>query len=108
MYYGDEMDPRWGDDPGDDEDHDPGQPDPRLGSLESRLAHVESYAFKPRHAEVNAPLAVHMAREHPEHYTLWVANETVGDLEDQHYIAHGLLTTEAELLAALAEERGSR
>jgi hypothetical protein len=79
-----------------------------MDTLESKLAHVESYAFQPRNPEVNAPLAVHMAREHPEHYALWVADKTVGDLEDQHYIAHGLLTTEAELLAALAEERGSR
>jgi hypothetical protein len=73
--------------------------------LES-LAHVEQYAFKPRDPMVNAPLAAHMAAEHPEHYALWVADDTIGDLEDQHYIAHGLLVSDAELQDMLG--RGSR
>jgi hypothetical protein len=76
--------------------------------LESRLAHVESYAYKPHSPEVNAPLAVHVAEKHPERYARWVEDKTVGDLEDEHYIAHGLLVTEAELLRDLAAERQSR
>jgi len=72
-----------------------------MDTLKDRLEHVESFAFKPHSPEVNAPLAAHMASEHPERYAQWVEDNTVGDLEDEHYMAHDLLVTEAELLAML-------
>lgn len=78
-----------------------------MDTLELRLAHVEAYAFKPHHPVINAPLAAHMADKHPERYAAWLADLTVGDLEDEHYMAHDLLISEEELLAMLAEKRGS-
>ena len=64
-----------------------------MDTLESRLAHVEQFAFKPHCPAVNAPLAAHMAEKHPERYAAWVVDSTVGDLEDEHYMAHGLLVS---------------
>lgn len=72
------------------------------------LAHVEQYAFKPHDPVVNAPLATHVAHEHPLAYARWVEDKTVGDLEDEHYREHGLLVSDAEIQAALAEGQGSQ
>lgn len=76
--------------------------------MDTRLAHVESYAYKRGDPVVNGKLIEHQRTQHPEHYAQWVADKTIGDIEDQHYIAHGLLVTDADLLAALAAERQSR
>ena len=75
-----------------------------MNTLESALAHVEQYAFQPRNPVVNAPLAAHMAEKHPGRYAAWIADDTIGDLEDEHYLAHGLLISDAELSAMLARK----
>ena len=83
--------------------------DPELEySQDARYRHVEQYAYKPRDPVVNAPLIEHMSEEHPVTYAAWIANKTVGDLEDEHYRRHGLLVTDTEIVAALAEGRGSQ
>ena len=76
-----------------------------MGRFESALAHVEQYAYKPHDPVVNAPLAAHMAGEHPDRYAAWLVDDTIGDLEDEHYMAHGLLVSEAELAVMIARQK---
>lgn len=59
-------------------------------------AHLDEYPYKRGNAEVNAALVTHTQEEHPEDYARVALGSAVGDLEDQHYIAHGVFS-EAEL-----------
>jgi hypothetical protein len=61
------------------------------------MVHLENYTYKPRDEKVNEPLVDHMRSDHPSAWARWMVGDTLGDIEDQHYIEHGKLTSEAEM-----------
>lgn len=75
-----------------------------LDTFESRMWHVEQYAYKPHDWSVSGPLIEHLMEKHPDRYARWVADKTVGDAEDEHYLAHGLLGGDAQVLADVEAE----
>ena len=64
--------------------------------------HLDKYPYKPRDNEFNAPLVDHMRDEHVDAWARWMVGDTLGDIEDQHYIEHGMLTGEAEMRREIA------
>lgn len=77
----------------------------RPAKVDPVIAHLESYAYKPRDDEVNAPLTDHMRDEHSPAWARWHMGQTIGDIEDQHYIEHGKLASEEELAADIENDR---
>ena len=62
------------------------------------MVHLEAYAYKRGDDTVNQPLFEHLKEEHPEAWARYSLGATIGDPEDQHYIEHGELTPEPEMI----------
>ena len=62
--------------------------------------HLETYPYKRGDTQANQPLYAHMQQEHPEDYARVLLGSSPGDMEDQHYIAHGHLHPVSDQVAS--------
>lgn len=65
-------------------------------------AHLDSYQGD------HAGLVAHMIGEHPQLYDEWAAGDPFAHVNDQHHVAHGKLTSAAELAEDMRRDRGGR
>lgn len=84
----------------------------KVRNMEEAKEHTASFPYKAGDDTVNADLIEHMRTDDVKHQDLharWVDGKTIGDIGDLHEIAHGFLSSEPELVAALeADARDER
>ena len=72
--------------------------------MDEAREHTASFTYRLGDDEANAPLVEHMRtgdEKHRQLHARWEAGDTIGDVGDLHEVAHGLLGSEEDLVAAL-------
>jgi hypothetical protein len=76
----------------------------KVRNMEEAEQHTASFPYKFGDDAVNAELIGHMRdgdEKHRQLHASWEAGTTIGDIQDLHEIAHGLLDSEEVLVAHL-------